>query len=95
MKCNLILAIGPGELEELKRSFTEAYTGNWMPLLTISLLISIIVFLAALMIRSYLKQNDKRHTDNEQLIKEISKSNLRLSHIVTEHNTELKNLRSS
>lgn len=82
------------EKEEIHEAIKTAVEGNWWPIGSIIFLMGVIVFLFIYILRIYQRQNDKRHDDNERLLKEVTASNLKLDKIVAVHDEQIKQIRS-
>lgn len=80
--------------QEIQQAIETAINGNWWPIGSIIFLVGVIVFLFIYILRIYQRNNDKRHDDNEKLLKEVAASNLKLDKIVAVHDERIKQIRN-
>ena len=85
--------VTPEHIKELSTAIEYAKEGYWMPLAIICALFMIIIVLLVVQWTNYKNNNEKRHTENETLTKELAKGNVNLSIIIERHETEINNLK--
>ena len=89
----MVQEVTPEHIKELSTAIEYAKEGYWMPLAIICALFMIIITLLVVQWISYKNSNEKRHTENETLTKELAKGNVNLSIIIERHETEINNLK--
>lgn len=85
--------VTPEHIKELSTAIEYAKEGYWMPLAIICALFMIIIVLLVVQWTNYKNNNEKRHTENETLIKELAKGNESLTILVQRHDVEIINLK--
>lgn len=71
---------------EVQQIAQQTMNGNWIPF-------SIVVFLIGIILVMILKNNDKKHTETTEMLKELAKNNNYLSKMVAVHDAEIENLK--
>ena len=89
----MVQEVTPEHIKELSTAIEYAKEGYWMPLAIICALFMIIIVLLVVQWTNYKNNNEKRHTENETLTKELAKGNVNLSIIIERHETEINNLK--
>jgi len=85
--------VTPEHLKELSTAIEYAKDGYWMPLAIICVLFMVIIVLLVVQWNNYKKSNEKRHEENEVLIKELVNGNFNLSILVQRHDVAIENLK--
>lgn len=85
--------VTPEHIKELSTAIEYAKEGYWMPLAIICVFFMIIIVLLVVQWTNYKNSNEKRHTENETLIKELAKGNESLTILVQRHDVEIINLK--
>ncbi len=81
-------------IEELNKAFELANIhGQWMPMAILGSFFGIIILLLLYIYKKDLNLSNKRHTDNEELIKKLSEGQIKLEKILVRLDTTL-NLKS-
>jgi hypothetical protein len=79
------------QTEELLKAIESANNGIWMPLVTIVAVFSLVIVLLLYIWNTTQKTNDKRHTDNERIIKGITKTSNTMSLLLVKIETNQEN----
>jgi hypothetical protein len=78
---------------EIADSAIAANNGYWLPLATLAIAFSLIIFLLLYIYKREQKQNDKRHEENEVLIKMLTESQSKISTVLTKLEIEVEYLK--
>lgn len=70
------------QTEEIARAIESASNGMWVPILTISTVFSLLIALLLIIWKITWKNNDKRHTDNEDLLKEVAETTKKMGDLL-------------
>ena len=78
-------------LNEMKNVLAHAQEGNWLPLAIVAGCFALVIVLLIYIYNLHLKNNEARHSKNEEAISEISKNNILLDKIVEKHELLIDN----
>jgi hypothetical protein len=62
------------QTEEILKAIEQTNDGVWLPIATLTVVFGVVVSLLLYIWKQSQKTNDKRHTDNEKMIKGMSKT---------------------
>lgn len=71
---------------EVQQIAQQTMNGNWIPF-------SIVIFLIGIILVMIIKNNDKKHLETNEMLKELAKNNNYLSKMVAVHDSEIENLK--
>lgn len=72
---------------EVQQIIQQSVNGNWVPF-------SIVVFLIGIILVMIVKNNDKKHAETCEMLKELAKNNNYLSKMVAVHDSEIENIKT-
>ena len=79
------------QTEELIKAIESANNGFWMPLTTITVVFGVVISLLLYIWKNSQKTNDKRHGENEVMIKELSKTSNTMGLLLVKIETNQEN----
>jgi len=62
------------QTEEILKAIEQTNEGIWLPIATLTVVFGVVISLLLYIWKQSQKTNDKRHTDNEKMIKGMSKT---------------------
>ena len=82
-------------LQETVMLANEASLGNWFPAALVGTLLSLIILLLLSIYKRDKKSNEKRHQDNEKIIKDLAENHKELSKVATTQGLILAELKGN
>lgn len=78
--------------QEVTKIVDEATTGNWLPFGVVIFLLGIVIALILYIMNMYKAQNDKKHSETEEMMKSLTESNLRMDRLLIIHDKDIEQL---
>lgn len=79
------------QTEEILKAIESANNGFWMPLTTITVVFGVVISLLLYIWKNSQKTNDKRHSENEKVIKDLAKTSNTMGLLLVKIETNQEN----
>jgi len=79
------------QTEEILKAIEQTNEGVWLPIATLTVVFGVVISLLLYIWKQSQKTNDKRHTDNEKMIKGMSKTLQTMSLLLVKIETNQEN----
>ena len=79
------------QTEEILKAKEQTNEGVWLPIATLTVVFGVVISLLLYIWKQSQKTNDKRHTDNEKMIKGMSKTLQTMSLLLVKIETNQEN----
>lgn len=79
------------QTEEILKAIEQTNDGVWLPIATLTVVFGVVISLLLYIWKQSQRTNDKRHTDNEKMIKGMSKTFQTMSLLLVKIETNQEN----